>query len=99
MKAKKAAPILPAAITQTPKKPLSLLKNPAAIPGSPQPKVRLNATPFGILMSLEPAVAALCGAVFLGQGVRGLELLAIALVIVASVGASLRVVEAPPPEV
>lgn len=59
----------------------------------------IRASTFGILMSLEPAVAALCGAVFIGQGVRGLELLAIAFVIVASVGVSLRVVEAPPPEV
>ena len=59
----------------------------------------IRASTFGILMSLEPAVAALCGAVFIGQGVRGLELLAIAFVIAASVGASLRVVDAPPPEV
>ena len=59
----------------------------------------IRASTFGILMSLEPAVAALCGAVFIGQGIRGLELLAIAFVVVASAGASLRLVEAPPPEI
>lgn len=59
----------------------------------------IRASTFGILMSLEPAVAALCGAVFIGQGIRGLELLAIAFVIAASAGASLRLVEPPPPEV
>lgn len=51
----------------------------------------IRASTFGILMSLEPAIAALCGAVFIGQRIRGLELLAIAFVIVASAGASLRV--------
>ena len=51
----------------------------------------IRASTFGILMSLEPAVAALCGAVFIGQGIRGLELLAIVFVVAASVGSSLRV--------
>ena len=51
----------------------------------------IRASTFGILMSLEPAVAALCGAVLIGQGIRGLGLLAIVFVVAASVGSSLRV--------
>ena len=51
----------------------------------------IRAATFGILMSLEPAVATLCGAVFIGQAIHGFELLAIAFVVVASVGASLTV--------
>ena len=42
---------------------------------------------FGVLMSLEPAVAALVGFVALDQGLRASELLAIALVVAASAGA------------
>jgi inner membrane transporter RhtA len=49
---------------------------------------RLRTSTFGILMSLGPAVAALCGAVFLGQRLGSLELLAIAFVVAASVGAN-----------
>ena len=48
---------------------------------------RLAANVFGVLLSLEPAVAALIGAVALGQGLAGRELAAIALVVVASAGA------------
>ena len=44
---------------------------------------------FGVLMSLEPAVAALAGLLVLGQGLSGRELIGIGLVIVASLGASL----------
>jgi inner membrane transporter RhtA len=44
---------------------------------------------FGVLMSLEPAVAALAGFIVLGQGLSGRELAGMALVVVASVGASL----------
>ena len=44
---------------------------------------------FGVLMSLEPAVAALAGLLVLGQGLSGRELFGIALVVAASVGASL----------
>lgn len=51
---------------------------------------RLRTSTFGILMSLGPAVAALCGAAFLGQRLGPLELLAIALVVAASVGANRR---------
>jgi inner membrane transporter RhtA len=47
---------------------------------------RLPARVFGVLMSLEPAVAALAGLVVLGQALGGIEWLAIALVVVASAG-------------
>jgi inner membrane transporter RhtA len=45
---------------------------------------------FGVLMSLEPAVAALAGLVILGQDLKLREWLAIALVVVASAGATAR---------
>jgi inner membrane transporter RhtA len=44
---------------------------------------------FGILMSLEPAMAALAGFVILGQGLSARQIVAIALVAAASAGASL----------
>jgi inner membrane transporter RhtA len=47
---------------------------------------RLPANVFGVLMSLEPAVAALAGLVILGQALDALEWVAIALVVVASAG-------------
>jgi len=43
---------------------------------------------FGVLMSLEPAVAALCGLVVLGQRLGLVQWLAICLVVGASVGAT-----------
>jgi inner membrane transporter RhtA len=43
---------------------------------------------FGVLMSLEPAVAALAGLLVLGQGLRPLQWMAICLVVGASVGAT-----------
>src|SRR5213078_2892026 len=43
---------------------------------------------FGVLMSLEPAVAALAGLVVLGQSLGATDLVAIALVVAASAGAS-----------
>ena len=49
---------------------------------------RIPARVFGVLMSLEPAVAALAGLIVLGQGLSATELLAIALVVVASAGAA-----------
>jgi inner membrane transporter RhtA len=49
---------------------------------------RLPARVFGVLMSLEPAVAALAGLVVLGQALGGSEWLAIALVVAASIGVS-----------
>ena len=49
---------------------------------------RLPAAVFGVLMSLEPAVAALAGFVVLGQDLGARELLAIAMVVAASAGAA-----------
>jgi inner membrane transporter RhtA len=49
---------------------------------------RLPARVFGILMSLEPAVAALAGLVVLGQALSLRDWLAIGLVVVASAGAA-----------
>jgi inner membrane transporter RhtA len=43
---------------------------------------------FGVLMSLEPAVAALAGFIVLGEGLAGRELIAILLVVAASAGAA-----------
>jgi inner membrane transporter RhtA len=51
---------------------------------------RLPAAVFGVLMSLEPAVAALAGFVVLAQDLGMRELIAIAMVVVASAGATLR---------
>jgi inner membrane transporter RhtA len=51
---------------------------------------RLPAAVFGVLMSLEPAVAALAGFVVLAQDLGARELVAIAMVVVASAGATLR---------
>ncbi len=48
---------------------------------------RIAAAAFAILMSLAPAIAALAGFVLLGQRLAWLELVGIAFVIVASVGA------------
>jgi inner membrane transporter RhtA len=50
---------------------------------------RLPARVFGILMSLEPAMAALAGFLILGEGLRARDLVAIALVAAACAGASL----------
>lgn len=49
---------------------------------------RMPARVFGVLMSLEPAVAALAGLVVLGQRLAAVDLLAIALVVAASIGAT-----------
>jgi inner membrane transporter RhtA len=50
---------------------------------------RLPAATFGVLMSLEPAIAAAVGFVLLGQVLDDMDLVAIALVALASAGASL----------
>ena len=50
---------------------------------------RLPTQVFGILLSLEPAMAALAGFVILDQGLRPRDAIAIALVAMASAGASL----------
>jgi len=57
---------------------------------------RLRAGPFSVLMSLEPAVAALAGLVVLSQHLTATQLAAIALVVLASAGASRT---GPPPPV
>ncbi|MBS1879297.1 MAG: EamA family transporter [Actinobacteria bacterium] len=56
---------------------------------------RLPSAVFGVLMSIEPAVAALIGFVLLGQGLELTEVLAIGLVVIASAGA-LRTATSPP---
>jgi inner membrane transporter RhtA len=56
---------------------------------------RIEPPTFGVLMSLEPAVAALAGFLVLGQDLGARALLGIALVVVASVGASRSAIEAP----
>lgn len=48
---------------------------------------RLPESTFGILMSLAPALAAAAGLVLLGQALTPVDLLAIALVVAASIGA------------
>jgi inner membrane transporter RhtA len=56
---------------------------------------RLPANVFGVLMSLEPAVAALAGLIVLGQDLGAREWAAIALVVVASAGATAVPARAP----
>jgi inner membrane transporter RhtA len=56
---------------------------------------RIAPASFGVLMSLEPAVAALAGFLVLGQDLSARALLGIALVVVASVGASRGATDAP----
>lgn len=60
---------------------------------------RIAAHVFGVLMSLEPAVAALAGFLVLGQGLGPRQVLGIGLVVAASVGAARRSVEPPPRDV
>jgi inner membrane transporter RhtA len=50
---------------------------------------RLPASVFGILMSLEPAMAALAGFIILGEDLAARQIVAIVLVAAASAGASL----------
>ena len=57
---------------------------------------RIAAAVFGVLMSLEPAMAALAGFLVLHQGLSARELAGIALVVSASVGASRRARRSPP---
>jgi inner membrane transporter RhtA len=56
---------------------------------------RLPANVFGVLMSLEPAVAAVAGLVVLGQDLRARDVVAIAFVVVASIGVT-RAAPVPP---
>jgi len=56
---------------------------------------RIAVNVFGVLMSLEPAMAALAGFLVLGQGLSVRALLGIALVVAASAGASRQARDAP----
>lgn len=58
---------------------------------------RVSTWTFGILMSLEPAVAALAGALILSQALSAAESAAVACVVVASVGANLGTRDPIPP--
>jgi inner membrane transporter RhtA len=61
---------------------------------------RLSAAAFGILMSLEPAFAALAGVIILSEHLSGVLAIAIALVVIASIGTTLAGrTPAPPPVV
>lgn len=59
---------------------------------------RIPPAPFGVLMSLEPAVAALVGLIALDQGLATGEVAGIALVVIASIGA-IRTARLPAPVV
>ena len=48
---------------------------------------RLTAAAFGTLMALEPAVGTMWGALLLGQSVQALQLVGVALVVAAGIGA------------
>lgn len=50
---------------------------------------RISTSSFGLLMSLEPAVAALAGVIVLGQPLTGILLIAVVMVIAASIGTTL----------
>jgi inner membrane transporter RhtA len=52
---------------------------------------------FGILMSVEPAVAALAGLLFLSERLTVLQWLAVVLVSAASAGSTLTARRTPPP--
>jgi inner membrane transporter RhtA len=56
---------------------------------------RINPAVFGVLMSIEPAMAALAGFIALGQGLTARAVVGIALVVIASVGAARRTRGAP----
>jgi inner membrane transporter RhtA len=56
---------------------------------------RIATNVFGVLMSLEPAMAALAGLIVLGQSLDARQLVGIGLVVAASVGASRRARDAP----
>jgi inner membrane transporter RhtA len=56
---------------------------------------RIAPAVFGVLMSIEPAMGAIAGLIVLGQGLSARAIAGIALVVCASIGASLRTREAP----
>jgi inner membrane transporter RhtA len=49
---------------------------------------RIRPNVFGVLMSIEPAMAALAGLVVIGQGLSAVDAAGIALVVAASAGAT-----------
>jgi inner membrane transporter RhtA len=57
---------------------------------------RIRPHVFGVLMSVEPAMAALAGFVVLGQDLSAVDVVAIALVVTASAGAT-RTARTPAP--
>lgn len=52
---------------------------------------RLPAKTFGTLMSMEPAMAAMSGIIFLGEYLNGMQWLALAAIIAASAGSTLTI--------
>ena len=52
---------------------------------------QLPAQTFGILMSMEPVLAALSGIIFLGEQLNVAQWVALACIIVASIGATLTI--------
>jgi len=56
---------------------------------------RIRPSVFGVLMSIEPAMAALAGFIVLGQSLGARTLLGMMLVVIASVGAARRTRDAP----
>jgi inner membrane transporter RhtA len=60
---------------------------------------RMRPSVFGLLMSLEPAMAALAGVLVLSESISGVLVLAIAMVIAASVGTTLSSRDRPVPQV
>src|SRR5262249_24514855 len=49
---------------------------------------RMPAATYGVLVSLDPAIAVIAGILLLGQTPQAVEIVAIALVVAASIGAS-----------
>ncbi|CAB4699887.1 MAG: EamA family transporter [Actinobacteria bacterium] len=72
----------------------------AALPWSLEMEAmrRMRMTVFGVLMSLEPAIAALSGFVLLGEHLRPRAWVALAMVTVASAGVSRTVTPGMPPD-
>jgi len=57
---------------------------------------RLPTRTFGILMSLEPAVASVSGLILLGEGLTVRQMVAIACVMIASLGSTSSARKMPP---
>ena len=56
---------------------------------------RLPTRTFGTLMSMEPAMAALSGMIFLGETLTGTQLMALCSIIIASIGTTLTIKREP----